>query len=452
MRIILFDIDCLRPDHLGCYGYNRPTSPTIDSIAREGVCFDHYYCCSSPCLPSRMSFASGRFGINNGVISNHSAGAQFRIRTTHYWGPKSENEMLMRNLRRSGFDTFSFSNFADRHSAMWYMCGWTGFHTPNLKGGGETAEEVNEPLLPWLEANAVRDNYLLHVNYWDAHRCYKMDTSWAEPLEGYPVKQEWPDEETIQQHQSVTGAFTATGQFKDGVSPFPLMPGAVKSRRDLEHMITGYDAAIRYVDHHISVIMEEFDRRNLLDDTAIIITADHGDAFGEHGIYSDHVCADECIHHIPLVIKWPGVTQPDRHCGDLLYNVDLSATLCDLLDAGQPEEWDGVTFAPVLRGDEGPGREFLVWDHGLYTVQRAVRTEHYLMVRTFDNYGYQFKPVELYDMIADPFQTIDLSDSHPEVVGECEGRLREWMEEQKSKGRADPDPVDLILAERRRGA
>ena len=66
MRIIYFDIDCLRPDHLGCYGYNRPTSPTIDRIAGEGIRFENYYCASSPCLPSRTCLSSGRFGIRNG--------------------------------------------------------------------------------------------------------------------------------------------------------------------------------------------------------------------------------------------------------------------------------------------------------------------------------------------------------------------------------------------------
>ena len=70
MRIILFDIDCLRPDHLGCYGYPRPTSPTLDAIAKQGIHFDHYYCADSPCLPSRTGFASGRFGSNTGVVSN----------------------------------------------------------------------------------------------------------------------------------------------------------------------------------------------------------------------------------------------------------------------------------------------------------------------------------------------------------------------------------------------
>ena len=302
MRIIYFDIDCLRPDHLGCYGYHRPTSPNIDAIAAEGARFDHYYCCSSPCLPSRTAWSSGRFGIRNGVCSNHGMGAQFYMRTRHYGGPEPENECLTRQMRRHGYDTISISNFADRHNAMWFMRGWTEFHTPNLRGGYETAEEVNEPLLRWLRQNATREDYLLHINYWDVHRVYKMDASWGDRFEGMPVAQEWPDEAAIAAHQSIEGPFTATWQFPGGVSPYPLMPGSVSSREDFERMVTGYDASIAYVDHYLGLVMEELDRQGVMDDVAIIISADHGDAFGEHGIYSDHVCADECIHHIPLIV------------------------------------------------------------------------------------------------------------------------------------------------------
>jgi arylsulfatase A-like enzyme len=328
------------------------------------------------------------------------------------------------------------------------MCGWSEYHTPNLKGGRETAEEVNAPLLHWLKNNATRENYFLHINYWDAHRCYKMDASWADRFKDSPVKQPWPDEEAIRAHQEITGPFTASGQFKDGVSQFPLMPGSVSSRKDFEHLITGYDAAIAYADHHLSIVLEELDRQGVLDDAAIIISADHGDAFGEHGIYSDHVCADECINRIPLIVRWPGVAPPDRKSKVLLSNVDFAPTLCDLLGIPAPADWDGLSFAGNLRSGEGIDRDYLVWDHGLYTVQRAVRTKTHLMMRTYDDFGYQFEPVELYDMVKDPYQTRSIRDDEPDVVEECQDLMDGWIEEQKSKEHFHPDPLEEILRER----
>ena len=448
MRIIYFDIDCLRPDHLRCYGYARPTSPNIDAVAREGVRFEHYYCANSPCLPSRTAWSSGRFGIRNGVCSNHGAGARFAIRTRRYVGPEPDNEVLMRHLRRHGYDTISFTNFADRHNAMWFMRGWSEFHTPNLKGGAETAPEVNEPLLHWLKHNAQRENYLLHVNYWDAHRCYKMEPSWADRFADMPVQQAWPDRAALLAHQRLEGPFTARGQFRDGVSPYPLMPGSVASRADFEHMLTGYDAAIAYVDHHLGLILEELDRQGVLDDAAILISADHGDAFGEHGIYSDHVCADECIHHIPLIVRWPGVAARGAASDAFLYNVDLGPTLCDLLDIPAPADWDGQSFKENVKGGKGLDRAYLVWDCGLYAVQRAVRTKTHLLMRTYDPYGYAFAPLELYDMTADPYQARNLCDEQPEIVDRCSRLMADWVAEQWAKGHGTPDPLFEILGER----
>jgi len=448
MRIIFFDIDCLRPDHLGCYGYKRPTSPAIDAIARQGTMFTHFYCANSPCLPSRANWISGRFGIRNGVASNVGVGSNFYIRHTDYGGPEPDNELFSRLLRKNGYDTISFSNFADRHSAYWFMCGWSEFHTPNLKCGAETAEEVNEVVLRWLKYNARRENYLLHINYWDTHRCYKMDPKWADRFKGTPVDQPWPDADAINRHQQMSGPFTARGQFKNGISPFPLMPGTIESRQDFEHMVTGYDAAIAYVDYHVGIVLNELACQSVLDDAVIIISSDHGDAFGEHGIYSDHVCADECIHHIPLIIRCPGLVKSAHTSHGLLYNVDLPATICDILGIERPEDWDGLSFRSNLQRRRELDREYLVWDHGLYTVQRAVRTRNHLMVETYDSWLYNFEPVELYEISTDIYQTRNVRDEQPNLVRQCKDILESWVEQQMARPNAIEDPLRQILRER----
>ena len=79
MRILYLDLDSLRPDHLGCYGYHRDTSPNIDRIAREGVTFTECYCSDSPCLPSRTALMSGRFGIHTGAVTHGGTAADFRL-------------------------------------------------------------------------------------------------------------------------------------------------------------------------------------------------------------------------------------------------------------------------------------------------------------------------------------------------------------------------------------
>src|SRR5215207_4199353 len=75
MRCIYFDVDTLRADHLGCYGYERATSPAIDALAADGVRFHNLYASDTPCLPSRSALSTGRFGIRNGAINHGGAAA-----------------------------------------------------------------------------------------------------------------------------------------------------------------------------------------------------------------------------------------------------------------------------------------------------------------------------------------------------------------------------------------
>jgi arylsulfatase A-like enzyme len=213
-------------------------------------------------------------------------------------------------------------------------------------------------------------------------------------------------------------------------------------------MIDGYDASIAYTDHYLSLVLDELDRQGVLDDAVLIVTADHGDAFGEHGIYSDHVCADECIHRVPLIIRWPGVAAANQRSDVLLYNLDLGPTLCDLLGMPVPDDWDGQSFRENIEGKKGLDRDYLVWDHGLYTVQRAVRTKTHLMIRTYDNYGYPFDSVELYDMVDDPYQVQNIRDEHPEIVQQCSRYMSDWIQERRMKGYCIPDPLQEILRER----
>ena len=78
MRVLLLDLDSTRPDHLGCYGYHRNTSPNIDRIAAEGVRFDNYYTSDAPCFPSRTALMTGKFGIHNGVVGHGGTAADVR--------------------------------------------------------------------------------------------------------------------------------------------------------------------------------------------------------------------------------------------------------------------------------------------------------------------------------------------------------------------------------------
>lgn len=445
MRILYLDIDSMRPDHFGCHGYRRDTTPNMDRIARQGARFNHAYCASSPCVPARASFMSGRYGVHHGALTHWGPGSGFRVPgdDLDYW---PDMPLLPRHLRQHGYRTVTFSSFADRHQAFWFNGGWTEVHTHSLKKGAERADEVTVAVLPWLEANGGDDNWFLHVQYWDPHRNYTVDGEWIDRIASDPIP-EWPDEEAIAAHQANYGPFTASElfpQYEGGRSPVPAMPDRIADRRDFKQFVDGYDGAIRFMDDQIGRVFQMLAVLGVLDDTAIVISADHGEAMGEQAVYGDHVCAGEAVHNIPMIVRWPGMKE-DVSFNGLLYNVDFHPTLCELLEIPVPSGWDGQSFVSAIRGEEWSGRPYLVWDHALYSCQRAVRTPDWLYTRTYHPGLFPFEPRSLFEMRSDPHQTQNVIGGRPGIGAEMDGLMQDWLQEQVGHHGSEPDPMPSVV-------
>lgn len=451
MRILYVDIDSLRPDHLGCYGYARPTSPTIDRVAAGGVRFSRYFASDSPCVPSRAAAFSGRPGIRNGIVTHESTpqGARMRYAPLDRAG---RAPMLMHHLVHHGYRTVSFSSFANRHLAGWFHLGFKEFHLTSLKNGDEDAPEVNELALPWLERFSRTEDWFMHLNYWDPHTLYTEPVAYMHEMSRHPAPQ-WPDAETIREQQSLTGIRTAATPWElhapetTRLEPrVPTMPCRIGNRADFEHLINGYDGGIRYADEQLQVLLDELDRQGVLEETAIIVSADHGEAFGELGQYMEHGSVSPAVHRVPLVVRWPGLTGAAAALerDDLLLNLDLAPTVADALGLEQPAGWTGRSFLPALRGQSlGSPRERAIWTHGLHTRQRAVYDGRYLLVRTYEPSYYLYEPRMLFDLRADPHQTHDLASAEPDRVRAMEADLIEW-EGAQVEATGEPDPMREI--------
>jgi arylsulfatase A-like enzyme len=354
--------------------------------------------------------------------------------------------LLTRHLRQHGYKTVTFSTFADRHQAFWFHGGWSESHTPSLKTGDENADEVNEAVLPWLKNHGQDDNWFLHVQYWDPHRNYTVDQKWIDLIADDPFPA-WPDEAAIARHQAAYGPFTATELFphRDGKSPVETMPHQITCRQEFKHFVDGYDGAIRFMDDQIGQLISLLDQLGILDDTAIVISADHGEAMGEQGVYGDHVCAGEAVHNVPMIVRWPGNNVANRQFDDLVYNVDFHPTLCNLLDIPVPSGWDGESFAAAIRGEDWSGRDYLVWDHALYSCQRAVRTPDWLFIRTYHPGLFSFAEQMLFDMENDPHQASNLAMERPDICAQMDYLMQNWLHDQVGHHGSQPDPLAEVV-------
>lgn len=449
MRILYLDIDSLRPDHLGCYGYARQTSPHIDALAREGVRFNRVYTSDSPCLPSRSALFSGRFGICTGVVNHGGTQADPRVegpargfkRTSTHWA-------LAENLRRAGLHTASISPFPHRHSA--YQI-WEGFHETYDTGsdGHEGAHVVYPFVARWLEAQRERERWFLHVNLWDPHTPYDAPLAFGHPFKDDPPPA-WLTQEILDRQRASYGPHDAVSPHGLRARPFDWPRGAatLANLSDWKNWIDGYDTGIRYADHYVGQIVAQLKARGLYEKTAVIVSADHGENQGELEVYGDHQTADECTHRIPLVIRWPGLTdgQAGRACEGLHYHLDLGATLVDLCGGTPPEAWDGRSFAETLRQGQDLGRDGLVFSQGAWSCQRSVRWGDHLLIRTLHTGGKNFPSWMLFNIKEDPHEQRNLARTEAALLAHGMRLMDAWVAEQlKRSGR--PDPLREVIDE-----
>ncbi|HOX38744.1 MAG TPA: sulfatase [Candidatus Brocadiia bacterium] len=447
MRILYLDVDTLRADHLSCYGYCRETTPNLDRLAEGGTRFENCYVSDAPCLPSRASLFTGRFGIHSGVVNHGGTSADLRL-----MGPErgffhgANHNSWISAIRDAGYHTVSVSPFAERHAAWWFYRGFREMYDTG-KRGMEIAQDVSPVALRWLTQNAKRDNWFLHVNLWDPHTPYRTPLEYGNPFEGKPFD-EWLTEEQIRKDFEGYGPHCANDLYGNGPVPdgWPRIPRQITNMDDYVRWIDGYDTGIRYADEHCGMILKELERQGVLDDTTVIMSSDHGENQGEFNIYGDHHTSCHITARVPLIIRRPGLPG-GRVDTALHYQTDMAATVLEMIGARVPADWDGVSFAPVFREGRQAGRETLVCGNCAWSCQRSVRWDNWILLRTYHDGLKDLPDVMLFDVAGDPHQTKNLASARPDLVNAGLARLELWTADMMKRSASDVDPMWNVMRE-----
>lgn len=414
-NVVLVIIDATRADHVGCYGYPRETTPNIDRLAESSVLFEWHFSqtaetkSSTACLLTSQypdtNLADGPRALIPGTFTMEGGLEAAGLRTL----------LVSSNLKACPL--YGIGN--DFQDSVWDR---------DLEALAEEGERNFYPavalraLQNWLDRNGDT-RFFAYLHFIPPHYPYDPPKEYVELFEGLePI------------------------DFEPGQVLFAeRVPRPTPQPPPLPDWINLYDANLRWADQTVGQVEAILRDHGLLDNTLLIVTSDHGEAFGEHG----HSWHGRSVHdeacHVPLVIKFPGDQLAGRKISALTESVDLLPTIFDLLAAEYPSTGiQGKTLLPLMAGDRESINDHIYCRAGGRPSKYLVRNEHYALV-LYSNGEWK----ALYDLENDPGQRRNAFTANRRAAEEMIDVFRRFAQDQRRPPRdfLDPDAVMPPLPE-----
>ena len=469
-NVVLLTIDTLRADHLGAYGSTTARTPSLDRLAADGVLFERAYSQSHITVPSHLSILSSLPVQEHGVAENQAPVTRPIV-------------TLPALLRQAGYHTGAFvsaTHLGPRRAVGQLVAPDVEvFEFPERVSKPYRAEETNARLFRWLRGRCGGP-FFAWVHYWDPHMPYQppepFDAAYyrGDPraarftsfvgvphpwyhldLTGFrrhlarearPVRALKRDFglRTKQVRQLVlypVGAHVhdADGSRRlherlqdigDAIRPrVPFRPGLadwLTGIRDARYPLAQYAGEVSYVDAQVGALRAELERLGIAERTILVVTADHGELLGEHGVWFEHLGLNDPSVHVPLIVWASGRLAPARRA-DAASGLDVAPTVLGF--AGLPA--GRAMRGRDLFGPAGPGPTLV--SEALRGAQLSIRDERWKLIRTLSDVSYarDFErvagTVELYDLRADPGELRDVSAQHADERRRLHTALDAWV-------------------------
>lgn len=324
-NVVLITIDSLRPDHLGCYGYPRSTSPFIDKIAQEGVIFTNATAQSTGTLGSVPSFITSTYPDRHLIEpKEHSV----------YLNP--DNETLAGILKKNGYKIAIFNDHPDRVGRIQGLIDKADYY---FESETDNAAKLTQSAAVWLKKNKNKKVFVW-LYYFGPHSPYTSNSSFKEAFmkDGF-----------IKTVSNIPIEGNSKKEF------FGVIPDFVAEDNitDVNYYIAKYDAKIREIDEEIGIFLKEMKNMGIGENSLIILNADHGEGMGEHEDYFRHAISlyDEVLK-VPFIIKYPLVVPFKKTINCQVGLIDLVPTVLDILNIRIKKNTQGISLMDcILRGE-----------------------------------------------------------------------------------------------------
>lgn len=323
-NIIIIVADALRPDHLSCYGYNQPTSPNLDKFAQESVLFKSAFSASPSTVSSIPSILTGLYP------SFHGTGVDGNILTLN-----QEIPTLPQVLSREGYTTVGFNTNPYMASKHGYSKGYVSYFDLFPSQRKVCSRGTNEEVAKWLE-NARAQPFFAWIHYMDTHGPY------------FPRDPYFSQYSSDKPKHQITSFIKCFNQIWSRLQKDSNL--ITPEERGL--LVNCYDSEISYFDQNFNNLLALLKDYSLLDNTAIIVTADHGEEFWEHHRWGHYMRMYDINLHVPLLIRYLPLASERKAISKQVRNIDIFPTVLDILNIKAGHYLSGLSLVPFI-SDEG---------------------------------------------------------------------------------------------------
>jgi arylsulfatase A-like enzyme len=326
--ILLVTVDTLRRDHLGCYGYPRDTTPTLDALAAEGVVFERAVASMASTLPSHLSILTGLYAHQHGRTSNRSG-----VRMPFVSSEKCAS--VARTLTAAGYATGGVvsSRVLDERTGV--GDGFEYYESPKPIRNPYQADTTTDSALSWLEGLEADKPFFLWVHYWDTHEPNDPPKEYRQMFPAGKDVEDWILAQGIDV-EALTAKFGGDKGVKERfLGGFKVGPRRKHAEniglQQIVNLMNRYDADLRRIDDELGRLFEGLRTMGLWDETVVAFTADHGQSLGEDNLFG-HGMITNVNTFVPLILRFPGELVPPLRTDELVSLVDVMPTILGRFD------------------------------------------------------------------------------------------------------------------------
>ena len=443
-NIILFSLDTLRASSMSCYGHTHLTTPHLDALAEDATLFESCISPHIPTHPAHTTMFTGKDVLTHQIITQ---GGRLEL--------NESIKTLPELLSEAGYFTVAADNLG-----RWFQRGfpenqYRGYSWESRYQNARKAEAVNQTAIELLDLAQSQDKpWFAFLHYWDPH------TPYLPPL---PFERMfYSGDECDPNNRSMDDVYACepfTDYFRQWMcKPDPDDPDNIEKKRlwtDRRYVNSQYDASIAYMDASLAQLFQYLQDCNLMEETLLVITADHGEELDEHELWYDHHGLYQTNCHIPLILHCPAAIPKGQRLEGLVSLKDIAPTVLDYASQttfAEREKMAGTSLRTLVENgsDDGSSDAIYLTECG-WMKKRGWQTRKWkLIVETGGTPAVYNKPdVELYDLEEDPDEIYNLAEEAEDIVAQLKTEMDDFLKQRLTEtGLPDPTVEQEITMRR----